>query len=119
MATIGTLLYTWLRGEFVGVDSLGNRYYRVKTRKGLRTEHRWVVYKGEPEASTVPAGWHAWLHHTTDEPLTAKAVTAPSWQKPHQPNLSGTAAAYRPPGHDLEGGQRPRATGDYEPWRPT
>ncbi|MBI4184711.1 MAG: NADH:ubiquinone oxidoreductase subunit NDUFA12 [Proteobacteria bacterium] len=118
MATLGTLLYTWFRGEFVGKDAFGNRYYRVKARKGPRIERRWVIYKGEPEASTVPPEWHAWLHHTADEPLDARLVAAKPWQKAHQPNVSGTGAAYRPPGHDLEGGRRARATGDYEPWRP-
>jgi NADH:ubiquinone oxidoreductase subunit len=41
-----------------------------------------------------------------------------AWQKPHQANLTGTAAAYRPPGDILSVGQRDKATGDYEPWQP-
>ena len=32
--------------------------------------------------------------------------------------LTGTALAYRPPGHTLKGGHRAPATGDYEPWTP-
>ena len=40
------------------------------------------------------------------------------WQKDHLPNLTGTRYAYRPPGHVLSGGQRDKATGDYEPWTP-
>jgi NADH:ubiquinone oxidoreductase subunit len=40
------------------------------------------------------------------------------WQKPHRPNATGTAEAYRPAGHDFSGGRRPAATGDYEPWKP-
>ena len=28
--SLGTLLYTWLRGELVGTDQFGNRYYREK-----------------------------------------------------------------------------------------
>ena len=28
--TLGTRLYTWLRGEEVGRDDFGNRYYREK-----------------------------------------------------------------------------------------
>ena len=31
--TLGTRLLTWLRGELVGTDSFGNRYYR---REGLQ-----------------------------------------------------------------------------------
>jgi NADH:ubiquinone oxidoreductase subunit len=40
------------------------------------------------------------------------------WQKPHQPNLTGTTEAFRPAGHLLEGGQRAKGTGDYEAWHP-
>jgi len=40
------------------------------------------------------------------------------WEKEHQPNLSGSPMAYVPPGHERRGGQRQRATGDYEAWRP-
>ena len=51
----------------------------------------------------------------TEAPLRAQP-----WEKPHLPNLTGTAAAdaYRPPGHILGAGKRDRATGDYEPWQP-
>jgi NADH:ubiquinone oxidoreductase subunit len=41
-----------------------------------------------------------------------------AWQKPHEPNLTGTDLAYRPPGHVLKGGARAPASGDYEPWVP-
>ena len=118
MATIGTRLYTLLCGALVGEDDAGNRYYRERRRRpGLR-ERRWVVYEGEVEASRVPPEWHRWLHHSTDEPPTEAPLRAQPWEKPHRPNLTGTAAAYRPPGHILGGGRRDRATGDYEPWRP-
>ncbi|MDG2480772.1 MAG: NADH:ubiquinone oxidoreductase subunit NDUFA12, partial [Alphaproteobacteria bacterium] len=30
MATIGTRLFTWLKGESVGRDEFGNSYYREK-----------------------------------------------------------------------------------------
>ena len=118
MATFGTLLQTWFAGELVGTDELGNRYFRNRRRRLWGRERRWVVYKGEDEASRVPPAWHAWLHHTTDEPLTERAALAKPWQKPHRPNQTGTPSAYRPPGHDLAGGRRPPATGDYEPWTP-
>jgi NADH:ubiquinone oxidoreductase subunit len=117
--TIGTLLYTWWRGEELGSDSFGNRYYRDKSgarRFDGRREKRWVVYSGDAEATKVPPEWHAWLHHLSAAPLPASANKP--WQKEHVPNLTGTAGAYRPPGHDYQGGQRARATGDYEPWVP-
>lgn len=116
--TIGTRLFTWLCGEQVGTDAAGNRYYREKRPRPGRRERRWVIYKGAPEASKVPADWHGWLHHRTDEVPPAGGKRRWPWQKDHLPNLTGTAAAYRPPGHILRGGRRDRATGDYEPWRP-
>lgn len=103
----------------VGTDSLGNKYYRAKPRKGYNRERRWVIYKGSPEASSVPAEWHGWLHHQTNDVPDSNAPSfRRSWQKPHTPNLTGTTQAYRPPGHILQGGQRDKATGDYEAWKP-
>jgi NADH:ubiquinone oxidoreductase subunit len=116
--TIGTLLYTLFKGELVGVDEFGNRYYRGRGRSRYGRERRWVLFKGKAEASRVPPEWHAWLHHTAAEPLTQIDAVARPWRKPHRPNPTGTDGAYRPPGHQLRGGRRARATGDYEPWRP-
>ena len=120
---LGTRIYSWLRGERVGADQFGNRYYREKGggkvhADSLRKERRWVIYDGEVEASRVPAEWHAWLHHTTQDLPPEGGPAKRPWQKDHLPNLTGTAAAYRPPGHILQGGQRDKATGDYEPWVP-
>jgi NADH:ubiquinone oxidoreductase subunit len=121
--TIGTRLYTWLHGELVGTDQTGNRYYREKNPKPLvkgggieSRERRWVLYDGAAEASKVPAEWHGWLHHIVDAVPTAEARRP--WQKPHQPNLTGTPGAYRPPGSLLKGARRSPAAGDYEPWTP-
>ena len=82
--TIGTLIYTWLRGEEMGRDEFGNRYYRDKTGlKRARREKRWVVYEGEAEASKVPPDWHAWLHHLMAEPPPASGLpTRKPWQAP-------------------------------------
>jgi NADH:ubiquinone oxidoreductase subunit len=113
---ITTRLFTMLRGRKVGQDAQGNVYYIEKrARPGLR-QRRWVAYAGVPEASKVPPEWHAWLHYTTEAPIPESARRP--WQKPHQPNLTGTPASYRPPGHDYSGGNRPRTTGDYESWTP-
>lgn len=113
-------LFTLLsRKQKVGVDQLGNRYYRAKPRPGYKRERRWVMYKGAPEASMVPPEWHGWLHYQSDNvPSDDAASFRRPWQKPHQPNLTGTAQAYRPPGHILEGGKREKVTGDYEAWSP-
>jgi NADH:ubiquinone oxidoreductase subunit len=118
MSTIGTLLHTWMFGERVGTDAFGNRYYRSRKLSRYGREQRWVLYKGTDEASKVPAEWHAWLHHISEAPLTEKGPKRRPWQKPHLPNLTGTPYAYRPQGHELRGGKRAPATGDYEPWTP-
>ncbi len=115
---IGTLIYTWLRGDLVGTDEFNNRYYRSRGRRLHGRERRWVLFGGRPEASAVPPEWHAWLHHTTPSPLAESAVQARPWQKAHESNQTGTAGAYRPSGHDLMGGRRAAATGDYQPWVP-
>jgi len=112
-STLGTRIYTWRQGRFVGEDIFGNRYFHDKT--GRR---RWVLYKTIAEASQVPAEWHGWLHHTFAEPPTMDPPRVQSWEKEHVPNLTGTPYAYRPSGSLLAAGQRPPATGDYEAWRP-
>lgn len=114
--SIGTWLFTKLRGRRIGTDAAGNVYFEERTaRPGLR-QRRWVVYAGAPEASEVPPEWHSWLHYTTNDPI--KETARKSWEKPHLPNLTGTPQSYRPPGHDYQGGHRARATGDYEAWTP-
>lgn len=119
MANIQIRFMTWRRGEVVGTDRFGNTYYRDKYAPRSTRERRWVMYKGEPEASKVPPEWHAWLHHSAMEPLPeGQSPYHKPWQKEWKANPSGSAQAYRPPGHALQGGQRARATGDYEPWTP-
>lgn len=117
MATLGTRLYTWLHGSLVGKDEFGNKYYRCKKKLQGR-ERRWVLYKGVVEGSKVPAEWHAWLHHTVEEPLTEEATQAKAWQKEHLPNLTGTQNAYYPQGDSRQGAERSKATGDYQAWQP-
>ena len=51
-------------------------------------------------------------------PPTEGDYIAKPWQQPHRPNMTGTADAYRPAGSILASGARPKATGDYKPWKP-
>ncbi len=97
----------------MGTDRFGNRYFRGKKDQG----RRWVLYKGEAEASKVPPEWHAWLHHTIAD-VPPENLAAHPWQREHLPNLTGTDYAYKPAGDITKGGHRPAATGDYEAWRP-
>lgn len=119
MTTLGTRLFTLFKGEFVGQDEFGNHYYRERGKAHDRWERRWVIYEGDDEASKVPALWHQWLHKTVHEPPADAGSARRVWYKQHQPNRTGTDSAYRPPGHEYQGGRRAAATGDYEPWRPS
>jgi len=118
MTTLVTRVTTFFHGKRVGRDTFGNTYYEERTAPKQRRRRRWVVYRGGDEASRVPPVWHAWLHYTSDTPPAETAGDAPPWRKEHMPNVTGTALAYRPPGHTLQGGRRDKATGDYDPWTP-
>ena len=119
--TLGTRFHTWRKGERVGEDEQGNVYYRTKggaIDPVLGFERRWVIYKGESEASKVPPGWYGWLHHMTDVAPANEAYKPHEWELPHVPNMTGTPAAYRPQGSTMASGIRPAATGDYQAWTP-
>jgi NADH:ubiquinone oxidoreductase subunit len=115
--TLGTRFHTWRNGTRVGEDETGNVYYQGGTDSEGRTR-RWVIYKDYAEASAIPSGWHGWMHHRTDVAPPAENYAARDWQKPHQPNLTGSPAAYRPQGSMASSGARPKATGDYDAWTP-
>ena len=117
-ANIGTRLYTRLFGVRAGADAAGNVYFRERKPPPGRRERRWVIYAGDVEASAVPPDWQGWLNRTRAASPAEAPLRAPAWQKPHRPNPTGTAAAYRPPGALLSGRSRDRATGDYEAWTP-
>ena len=119
-ATIGAGFHINRRGKYVGQDDLGNRYFEAKDTKDSYDgrKRRWVIYQGYAEASKVPAEWHGWLHHTFDDHPGSSPLKRQAWEKDHQPNLTGTVHAWRPQGSISHGGDRQKATGDYEAWRP-
>jgi len=113
------MIRLWAQGDHVGTDQFGNDYYRAKARRGYNHERRWVKYKsGNVEASEVPPEFHGWLHHQTNDFPKADSGYRKAWQKDHTQNLTGTTLAYKPTGHQLNGGHRNRVTGDYEAWSP-
>lgn len=120
-ATINTRFHTWRHGEEVGTDEFGTVYYR--TRGGaidpaLGFERRWAIFARESEGSLVPPGWYGWLRQLTDEVPTGVNYTPKAWEKAHEPNMTGTPEAYRPPGSMLRSGTRPKTGGDYDAWTP-
>ena len=109
--TLNTQLFTWRKGVRVGEDDQGNIYYENNEKT-----KRWVIFNGEIEASKVNPDWHGWLHHTWDEPPTEKPLVHKVWEKPHQENLTGTAAAYAPAGSIRRA--QPADRSDYDAWVP-
>lgn len=119
--TIGTRFLTWRKGEFVGSDEFGNKYYQCKWKQidpSVGPRRRWVVYSGEVEASRIPPGWRAWLCYTVDVSPADKAYQPYPWELAYKHNMTGTTQAYRPEGSLLASGQRPTVSGDYSPWSP-
>ena len=109
--TIGTQIFTWRKGIKVGEDDQGNLYFRDRNDK-----RRWVIYKGEVEATRVSAEWHGWLHKTWKNPPSEEEIMRKKWEKPHQENLTGSALAYVPSGSMRNA--KAKETSDYEPWTP-
>lgn len=128
MGVLGSI-FTWWNGATIGTnwalrsktrageDSLGNVYYEGGVdMNGI--PRRWVIYAGANDASRVPPEWFGWLHHQVDG-LPDQALPPPRrWQKPPEPNQTGTVFAHRPAGALAKGGARAAATGDYEAWTP-
>ncbi|MDC1155408.1 NADH-ubiquinone oxidoreductase subunit NDUFA12 family protein [Candidatus Pelagibacter sp.] len=88
--TIGTRIQTIFFGKMVGKDSFGNKYYESKKGK------RWVIYNNEIDASNIPVEWYSWIHFTHNKIEKNHELKKYNWQKPHQPNLTGTESAYYP-----------------------
>ena len=109
--TIGTRLFTWRKGVKVGEDAQGNTFYHNRD-----DSRRWVIFKGEPEASRVSPEWHGWLHRTFDNCPTNAPLSHKTWEKPHQDNMTGTELAYAPSGSLRNA--KPAERRDYEAWQP-
>ena len=88
--TFGTRLKTIFFGKFVGDDELGNKYYESKDGK------RWVIYADSIDASKIPVEWYSWMHFTPNKIERTHNLEKYDWQKPHQPNLTGSNDAYSP-----------------------
>ena len=88
--TLGTRIQTLLFGKFVGKDSFGNKYYQNRSGK------RWVVYSGEIEATKISSDWYSWIHHINNKIEKSKDIKKYEWQKPSQPNKTGTNESYHP-----------------------
>ena len=113
-ASLGTAIFSRRHGEEVGRDETGNIYFRHRTDPA----RRWVIYDGANDSSRVPPGWNAWLRGTIDGVPGKALPPRRPFEQASEPNLTGTARAYRPGGSLASGGTRQLATGDYEAWKP-
>lgn len=119
--TWGTSWTTFLRGEFVGKDEFGNRYFRTRGGRidpALGYQRRWVIYPDVAEASTIPPGWFLWMHRLSDVAPTAGDYRPREWEKPYQPNMTGTAAAHRPHGSIVRSDPEAGISAGYDAWTP-
>ena len=88
--TLGTRIKTIISGKYIGQDTFGNKYYENKKGK------RWVIYSSEIDASKIPVEWYSWIHFMPNKIEKNHDLKKYKWQKPHQPNLTGTDSAYYP-----------------------
>ena len=88
--TFSTRIKTILFGKLIGSDEYGNKYYENKKGK------RWVIYANEIDASKIPVEWYSWIHFMPNKIENIHKLEKYDWQKPHQPNMTGTDSAYYP-----------------------
>ena len=77
-------------GKLGGTDELGNKYYQSKKGK------RGIVYTDTIDASKIPVEWYSWMHFTPNKIEKKHILEKYNWQKPHQPNQTGTNKSYHP-----------------------
>ena len=112
--TVGTNLFTFLKGKKVGEDYLGNSYYESKDQ-----EKRWCIYCDQSEASRISPEWNSWLRFISNT-LPESNNDTYEWQKFYKGNATGLASAYKPSmiragrlNEDLDDYQS-----DYKAWKP-
>ena len=112
--TVGTKLYTYLKGKKVGEDYFGNYFYESRDKR-----NRWCIYSYQSDASKISPEWNSWLRFTTNSCPKGEAMTY-EWQKRFSGNLTGLDGAYKPEilrankkNEDLD-----RYQSDYKAWKP-
>ena len=118
MKNISLYLYTFFKGNLVGKDDDGNKYYISNISHGLKKEKRWVLYKNDNDPTKIDPIWHGWLHHVIKDVPNPKKEKNFYWQKKLSPNLTGTKKAYFPPGHILNRERKIKKIKNYESWTP-
>ena len=110
-----TMLQTWLKGELVGTDEYGNRYYRERRNPGVAQGAALggVRREADPTRWCRPAGWGGCTSGSRSRRASSRYLRH-AGRRSGCRTWTGTAGAYLPPGALERGGQRAPATGDYE-----
>jgi len=87
--TIGTMIYTFFYGKFIGKDEFENKYYQSKSGK------RWVIYSNEVDSTTISNDWYPWMHFLNNK-IPNKNNNKYQWKKLREKNLTGSDNTYRP-----------------------
>ena len=116
MKNISLLIYTLLKGNFVGKDENGNKFYQSNVSHGTKKDKRWVLFKKEEDTNIQP-NWHAWLHHLVNKVPNDKLKKNFFWQKKKTSNFTGTDKAYLPKGHILNK-KKGESNKNYVSWKP-
>ena len=113
-STVGTNLFTFLKGKKIGQDYLGNSYFESKDK-----EKRWCIYCDQSEASRISPEWNSWLRFISNTVPASNIITY-DWQKHFKGNVTGLDGAYKPSitragrlDEDLDNYQS-----DYKAWKP-
>lgn len=108
--TIGTRIWSYFNGQFVGSDKFGNKYFQNKN-----DTKRWVLYLGQVESSKVPPEWNGWLRFTSQTiPLSNKKY---EWEKEHIENQTGTPNSYYPRESIIKNPKSKKRL-EYKKWSP-
>ena len=118
MKNLGLYIYTFFKGELIGKDNNGNKYYQSKLTHGSKKNKRWVIYNKIDDPTKINPDWHAWLHHIIDDIPNIKKKKIFGWQKKLSPNLTGTKKAYQPSGYLLNKKKNYVTKKNYESWEP-
>ena len=90
--SIGTILYSLIKGKKVGQDSQGNKFFVHKKNKNKR----WVLYEKQIDPTSLEVKWQIWL--TENNRDNEIIINNPNfkWQKNKKSNLTGTLDSYHP-----------------------
>ena len=90
--SIGTILYTLLKGKKVGQDNQGNKFFIHKKNK----KKRWVLYKKQIDPTSLEIKWQIWLTENDKEKEIIINKTEFKWQKNEKTNATETLDSYHP-----------------------